>query len=63
MEEIAASFAAVGVTPKFHLGAAAVFALLARTPLARETRETMDRNRTLEDSVRLYVDQIFKPGG
>jgi 3-hydroxyisobutyrate dehydrogenase-like beta-hydroxyacid dehydrogenase len=63
MEEIAASFAAVGVTPKFHLGAADVFTVLARTPLARETRETMDRSRTLEESVRVYVDQLSWPGG
>jgi 3-hydroxyisobutyrate dehydrogenase-like beta-hydroxyacid dehydrogenase len=63
MEEIAASFAAVGVTPKFHLGAADVFTVLARTPLARETRETMDRSRTLEDSVRVYVDQLSKSSG
>ena len=63
MEEIAASFAAVGVTPNFHLGAAQVFTLLAGTPLAQETRETMDRSRTLEDSVRIYVDHLSKPDG
>ena len=62
MEEIAASFAAVGVTPNFHLGAADVFTMLAHTPFAQETRENMDRTRTLEDSVRVYVDQLPKPG-
>ena len=63
MEEIAAAFAAVGVTPNFHLGAADVFTMLARTPFAQETRETMDRSRTLEESVRVYVDQLPKSGG
>ncbi len=63
MEEIAASFDAVGVTPNFHLGAADVFTLLSRTPLAEETRETMDRSRTLEESVRVYVDQLPQGSG
>ena len=63
MEEIAAAFAAVGVTPNFHLGAADLFTMLARTPFAQETRENMDRPRTLEESVRIYVDQLPNPGG
>ncbi len=63
MEEIAASFAAVGVTPNFHLGAADVFTMLSRTPFADETRENMDRGRTLEESVRVFVEQLPKPDG
>jgi 3-hydroxyisobutyrate dehydrogenase-like beta-hydroxyacid dehydrogenase len=62
MEEIAASFAAVGVTPNFHLGAADVFTMLASTPFAQETREDMDWTRTLEESVRVYVEQLPKSG-
>jgi 3-hydroxyisobutyrate dehydrogenase-like beta-hydroxyacid dehydrogenase len=51
MEEIAATFAAAGVTPDFHRGAAAMFRLLDRTPFAAETRETMNRDRTLEETI------------
>ena len=58
MEEIAATFRDAHVTPAFHDGAAEVFRLLARTPFAQETRETMDSNRTLEEAVRVYVEQL-----
>jgi 3-hydroxyisobutyrate dehydrogenase-like beta-hydroxyacid dehydrogenase len=51
MEEIAATFAAAGVTPDFHRAAAAIFRLLDRTPFAAETRETMNRDRTLEETI------------
>jgi 3-hydroxyisobutyrate dehydrogenase-like beta-hydroxyacid dehydrogenase len=57
MEEIAATFAA-GVTPDFHRGAAEIFRLLAQTPFATETRESIDTDRTLEESVRVYSRQI-----
>ena len=52
MEEIAKTFADAGVTPGFHEGAAAVFRLLAQTPFAAETPETMDKSRTMEETVR-----------
>ena len=62
MEEIAATMAAAGVTPGFHEGAAEVFAVLARTPFAEETRETMDTARTLEEAIPVYAAHL-KPGG
>jgi len=52
MEEIAKTFADAGVTPGFHEGAAAVFRLLAQTPFTAETLETMDKSRTMEETVR-----------
>ena len=58
MEEIARTFASVGVTPRFHEGARDVFALLAATPLAAETRETRDASRTLEQALEVYRDQL-----
>jgi len=58
MEQIAATFAALGVTPAFHQGAAEIFTLLAGTPFAAETRETIDETRTLEDSIKVYARQI-----
>ena len=47
MHEIAATFAAAGVTPKFHQGAGDMMALADRTPISAETRETVDTDRTL----------------
>lgn len=54
MDEIAASFAAVGVTSKFHEGAGDLFRLLAKTPLEAETRETLDRTRSLEEALKIF---------
>jgi L-threonate 2-dehydrogenase len=60
MEEIATTFDEAGVTPGFHQGAAAMFRLLAATPFAEETRETVDANRSLEETVRVFA-QHLKP--
>ena len=56
MEEIARTFEAAGVTPHFHEGARDTFKLLARTPFAAETRATIDPNRSMEQSVKVYAD-------
>lgn len=58
MQEIAATFAASGVTDGFHKGAAEIFALLAKTPFADETRQTLDTSRTLEDALAEYVKHL-----
>ena len=58
MEEIAATFASAGVTDKFHRGARDIFLLLDSTPFASETRQTFDSSRTLEDSVKVYVEHL-----
>lgn len=55
MEEIAATYAATGMTPGFHEGAAFVYRLLAASPFAAETRETMDRSRTMQESAAVYA--------
>ncbi|MEM7745281.1 MAG: DUF1932 domain-containing protein [Pseudomonadota bacterium] len=55
MEEIAATFADAGVTDGFHKGAAEIFDLLAKTPFAAETRQTLDTSRTLEQALAEYV--------
>ena len=60
MNEIAATFEAAGVTPRFHQGAAEVYRLLASTPLAAENRETMDKSRSLEEVVRVYAHHLNK---
>ena len=58
MDEIATTFAAAGVTPDFHRGAADLYRLLDRTPLAAETRESFDRSRTLAETIRIYAQHI-----
>lgn len=58
MEEIAATFASAGVSDGFHKGAASVFRVLAKTPFALETRQTLDRSRTLEQALDAYVQHL-----
>ena len=63
MEEIAATFEHVGVTPYFHRGAAEMFRLLSETPYAEETPETMDKTRTLEQTVSGVHDTLVSRVG
>nr|MBC8158619.1 NAD(P)-dependent oxidoreductase [Alphaproteobacteria bacterium] len=58
MNEIAETFSGAGVTPDFHAGAAAVFELLAQTPIAKETRETVDKTRTLKQAVEIFASTL-----
>ena len=58
MEEIAATFDAAGVTPHFHQGAAEIFRLLASTPFADESPETIDRDRSLEGTIRVTSEYL-----
>jgi hypothetical protein len=58
MEEIAATFSAEGVTPHFHLGAAAIYRLLEQTPYAVESPEDIDSNRTLAQTIAATVAQL-----
>lgn len=62
MEEIAATFEDVGVPPGFHEGAAEIFRILAKTPFASETRETIDASRTMEDSITVYAEHLPNRG-
>jgi 3-hydroxyisobutyrate dehydrogenase-like beta-hydroxyacid dehydrogenase len=61
MEEIAKTFRDVGVTPHFHLGAAELFRVLASTPFAAETPDTIDFDRTLAEAAKVYLRHL--PGG
>jgi 3-hydroxyisobutyrate dehydrogenase-like beta-hydroxyacid dehydrogenase len=58
MAEIAATYASVGVTPDFHRGAEWLYALLATTPLATETRATLPRERSLDEAVAMFAAAI-----
>jgi len=55
MEEIARTFADLGLTPKIYEGAAAIYRLVSATPLVDETPETLDRSRTLEQVIELLA--------
>jgi hypothetical protein len=61
MDEIAATFGDVAVTPAFHQGAADIFRALSATPFAAETRETLDRSRTLEDTIAVLAQTAADP--
>jgi len=51
MEEIARTFGSVGVTPDIHTGAAEVFRMIAESDLGGERTDTLDRDRTLQQTV------------
>jgi 3-hydroxyisobutyrate dehydrogenase-like beta-hydroxyacid dehydrogenase len=55
MAEIAKTYESVGVTPQFHRGAEWLYALVARTPLAAETRATQPKSRSLDEALAVYV--------
>ncbi len=58
MEEIAATFEQAGLPPGFHLAAADIFRLLASSPFASETRETVRHDRTLDQAIRAYAELL-----
>lgn len=58
MEEIARTYASAGLPPGFHSAAAEIFRLLDATPYGRETRETMDRARSMERTVAACVAEL-----
>lgn len=55
MAEIAATYESVGVTPAFHRGAEWLYALLATTPLATETRATQPAARSLDEALAVFA--------
>ena len=58
MDEIASTFEELGLSPHFHKGASDVFRSIAATPLADETPERSDKNRTLEQTVSVFARYI-----
>jgi 3-hydroxyisobutyrate dehydrogenase-like beta-hydroxyacid dehydrogenase len=58
MEEIAATFAALGLTPRMLEGAADMYLFVAETPLGRETPETRDTSRDAYDVVTALADAL-----
>jgi 3-hydroxyisobutyrate dehydrogenase-like beta-hydroxyacid dehydrogenase len=55
MAEIADTYESVGVTPQFHRGAEWLYALVATTPFAAETRATQPRERSLDETLAVFT--------
>jgi len=60
MEEIAATFASLGMTPNIFQGAAALYQFIAETPIGKESPETRDRNRNLDGVVAALAGVLEK---
>lgn len=58
MEEIAACFEDLGLTPRMLLGAADMYRFVAATPIGKETPETRDRSRDLYGVVAALSDAL-----
>src|SRR5579884_2927598 len=62
MEEIAATFAALGLTPRMLEGAAALYRFVEQTPLGAETPEQRQRGQTLDEVVAILVEALPAAG-
>ena len=58
MEEIAATFGAVGLTPKILEGAADLYRFVEQTPLGQETPEQRTRGTTLDEVVEILAEAL-----
>jgi 3-hydroxyisobutyrate dehydrogenase-like beta-hydroxyacid dehydrogenase len=56
MEEIAKTFGSLGLTPKILEGAADLYRFVGSNPVSDETPETIDRNRTLEQLIKMLAE-------
>jgi 3-hydroxyisobutyrate dehydrogenase-like beta-hydroxyacid dehydrogenase len=61
MEEIAATFAALGMTPDILQGAADIYRMVADTPIGRESPEERDPNRDLDGVIAALAAAIGRP--
>ena len=58
MREIAKTLASIGLTGAFHNGAADLYQLMEKTPLADEIRETVDKDRTLRQTIEVCAEYL-----
>ena len=61
MEEIATTFADLGLTPNILLGAADMYRFVETTPLARESPETRDKDRGLDGVITALAESLAEP--
>jgi 3-hydroxyisobutyrate dehydrogenase-like beta-hydroxyacid dehydrogenase len=58
MQEIAATFGAVGLTPRLFEGVAELYRFVEETPLGQETPDKRSRGRTLDDVVAVLAEAL-----
>ncbi len=58
MKEIAKTMESAGVTANFHVAANELYQLLEKTPFATERRDTVDRDRTLRQSLEVFAQYL-----
>jgi 3-hydroxyisobutyrate dehydrogenase-like beta-hydroxyacid dehydrogenase len=62
MAEIAKTYESVGVTPQFHRGAEWLYALVATTPYADESRATQPKERSLDETLAVLTAALERKG-
>ncbi len=60
MEQVAETFAAIGLPPGMHQASADLFRMLNETPLAGERRDEIDPDRTTDDVLAVLVDALHQ---
>lgn len=58
MQEIEATFDHLGLTPFIFRGVTEMYRMIGGTPLGEDTPETIDRDRSLQDTVRSLADWV-----
>jgi 3-hydroxyisobutyrate dehydrogenase-like beta-hydroxyacid dehydrogenase len=58
LEEIAATMRAAGLSGDMHQGAAWMLSLMAKTLFAAETRETIDETRSMDETLKAFVEHL-----
>lgn len=61
MEEIAACFADLGMTPNILTGAADIYRFVAETPLGKESPETLDQSRGMDSVIAALSGALTEP--
>jgi 3-hydroxyisobutyrate dehydrogenase-like beta-hydroxyacid dehydrogenase len=56
MKEISKTFESLKMTPKIYAGAAELYQSIGKTSLADETAETMEKDRTLDQTIRMLIE-------
>ena len=58
MQEIEATFEHLGMTPNIFRGVADMYRLMGSSELGEETPESRDRDRSLEETIRILADHV-----
>jgi hypothetical protein len=58
MEEIAATFGDLGLTPQIFQGIADLYRFVAETPIGKESPESRDRSRGLDGVIAALAEEV-----